>query len=174
MVEDKPKKEETKEEVKEESEVKSSVDERLLDILEANQKTIDKAIPEDGQTKAERQLANQESNYRLHPDKVVVFEVSMSAIDKIDGTNGWHDIVTGSPESLRLGLSTTVEMTKDCGLIIADRFEVKMNRLPVEEWHCEYVIVDRKVWEESRIPVADAMLGENEQFGDLMMRRGME
>lgn len=162
MVNDKLKKEETKEEEPKEL----STDEKLIEIL-------DRTTPVDGQAKAERQLAAQEDNYRYHPDKVMVFEVSMSAIDKIDGTNGWHDIVTGSPESLALGLSTTVEITKE-GLIITDRFEVKMNRLPVEEWHCEYVLIDRKVWEESRIPVANAMLGDNEQFGDLMARRGME
>jgi len=143
-----------------------TTDEKLVQIL-------DRTIPVDGQAKAERQRAEQEDNYRYHLDKVVVYEVSMSAIDKIDGTNGWHDIVTGSPESLDAGLSTTVEMTKE-GLIIADRFEVKMNRLPVEEWHCEYVIVDKKLWEESRAATQGAMLGENEQFGDLMARRGIE
>lgn len=163
MAEEKKK---TEEEVKEEPEIDLSTNEKIVAILE-------RAVPEDGSTKAEKQLAAQEDNYRYHSDQVVVFEVSMSAIDKIDGTNGWHDIVTGSPESLEKGLSTTVEMTKE-GLIIADRFEVKMNRLPQEEWVCEYVIVDKKVWEESRAATVGAMLGENEQFGDLMARRGME
>ena len=152
-------KEEPKEEI-----TQLEINEKLVEVL-------DRTNPVDGQAKADRQLANQEDNYRYHPDKVVVFEVSMAAIDKIDGTNGWHDIVTGSKESLEAGLSSTVEMTKE-NLVIADRFEVKMNRLPVDEWHCEYVIVDRKIWDESRVAAQGAMLGENEQFGDIMMRRG--
>ena len=177
---------EAKQKEKEESKIKPSVDERLLDILEANQKTIDKAIPEDGTTKAEKQLAAQEDNYRYHkpssrfrgepvlrPDTICVFEVSMSAIDKIDGTNGWHDIVTGSDESRELGLSDRVELTKE-GLVITDRFEVKMHRLPTEDWHCEYVLVGRKEWEESRTEAVGAMLGDNEQFGDIMIRSGMD
>ena len=165
-------KNESKEEVKELPDASVSeqsdmtANEQLVEIL-------NRTVPVDGQAKAERQRAEQESEFRLHPDKVAVYEVSMSAIDKIDGTNGWYDVQTGSDESRRLGLSDRVEMTKE-NLVISDRFLVVMNRLPVEEWHCEYAIVSKKEWEESRAESVGAMLGENEQFGDIMMRRGME
>ena len=137
------------------------------------EKILDRVIPEPAEERKARRLAEQESNYRLHPDKVVVLEISMSAIDKIDGTNGWYDIVTGSEKSIANGLSETIEFTKQ-GLILADRFEVKLNRLPQEEWTHEYIIVDRKEWEESRVKVHNAMLDESGQVADLMMRRGME
>jgi hypothetical protein len=162
---------EIKKEAKEEDAKIDEVSPITPDVLE---KILNRVmVKQDSQAKAAKQLAEQEDNYRLHPDKVAVFEVSQSAIDKIDGTNGWYDIVTGSPKSIELGLSTTVEITEQ-GLIVTDRFEVKLNRLPQEEWTCEYIIVDRKEWEASKIQAVGAMLDENNQFADIMMRRGAE
>lgn len=127
---------------------------------------------EEIRAKLKKQDEEHEDNFRLHPDQVAVYEVSMSALDKQDGIPGFYDVVTGTPESLEAGLSNRAEFTRQ-GLRFVDRFETVIHMLPVDEWNVEWVIVDRKDWEESQSAQSStALLKSHSGVAALMRRAG--
>lgn len=129
-------------------------------------------LPPEARVILERMDTEHEDNFRLHPDRVAVFEVSMVSLDKLDGIPGFYDVTTGTPESLDQGLSERAEFTKQ-GLRFVDRFNVQINVLPVDEWRMEWVIVTKQEWEESRSPESGmALMGSNAGIAALMRRAG--
>lgn len=129
-------------------------------------------LPPEARAILERMDTEHEDNFRLHPDRVAVFEVSMVSLDKLDGIPGFYDVTTGTPESLGQGLSEKAEFTKQ-GLRFVDRFNVQVNVLPVDEWCMEWVIVTKQEWEESRSPQNGmALMGSNAGIAALMRRAG--
>lgn len=128
--------------------------------------------PEEIRAKLEKQDAEHEDNFRLHPDQVAVCEVSMVTLDKLDGIPGFYDVVTGTSESTRLELSERAEFTRQ-GLRITDRFKTEMNVLPIDEWCNEWVIVSTKEWEESKSTQSGmALMSSHSGVAALMRRSG--
>ena len=130
-------------------------------------------LPPDIKEMLERMDSEHEDNFRLHPDRVAVFEVSMVSLDKLDGIPGFYDVTTGTPESLKQGLSERAEFTKQ-GLRFVDRFNVQINVLPVDEWRMEWVIVTKQEWEESKSPQNSMALMESTAGIAALMRRAGE
>ncbi len=127
-------------------------------------------LPEDIREKLEKQDADHEDNFRPHLDQVAVCEVSMASLDKLDGIPGFYDVITGTPESMEFGLSERAEFTRQ-GLRVTDRFQTVINILPIDEWRMEWIIVDRKEWEDSKSAQSNMALLESHTGVAALMRR---
>ena len=147
-------------------------DKSTLTQSEAMEKILDRAIPKSLQARMAELEAEHESNYRLHPDKVAVWDISTAATAISDGAPGTYDVVTGSDKDREIrGANAKAEFTKQ-GLRITDRYEIVMNHIPDSELINKFTVIDRAEWEEYNKGKQPGMMSPAAEISGLMRRAG--
>lgn len=108
------------------------------------EKMIDR-LPQGVQERAAQLAKDFETPYIEVPDKVMVLDISSSALTRIDGIPGVFDVEFGDERLKDTGLKERREMTKQ-GLVKRYRFPVKINVLPTTEHRYEFNIVSSDEW----------------------------
>jgi hypothetical protein len=133
---------------------------------------LQRAIPPQLRDKLEQLEAEHESNYRLHPDMVAVFDISTNASSLIDGVPPYYDVVTGSKldHDIR-GDGAKAEHTKQ-GLRITDRYDIVYNFVPKTEFIYRYTVIPRKEWDEYIKNRKPGMVTPAQELAGQMLRAG--
>lgn len=124
------------------------------------EKILSMAIPPALKERLKQLREEHEENYRLHEDKVAVCNVSTASLSEIDGIPGWYDVNT-----------MPAEFTKQ-GLLIVDRYEVKINMVPTGDRVYNYGIVDRTEWEKGTAAETGLGLSTEQIVAANMLRQG--
>lgn len=149
----------------EKEEVVSTADPMLLKVL-------DKLAPPGIQEILDKQMADFEEPYRLHPDMVAVFDVTTNSAALTDAVPGTYDVVTGSKLDREVrGEQAKAEFTKQ-GARITDRYQVVINHIPSTDRIHKYTIVPRKQWEEYQASKAKGMVSPMQELAGMMLRSG--
>lgn len=121
---------------------------------------IKMSVPQSLAETVQRMIDEHETNYILHEDEYAVLDISTGSLQKCDCIPGYVDI----PRS-------PTQFTKG-GLVVKDRYMVKINLVPVGQMIHEWTIVSKEKFEEGLTEKAGQMLSNEQTIAAQILRTG--
>lgn len=121
---------------------------------------IKMAVPKSLVEAVQKVIDEHESNYIEHEDKVAVLNISTASLQKNDCVPGYID-VPRSPTKFT-----------DGGLIVKDRYKVKINFVPSGQEIYKWAIVPIEEWEAAQSDKEGQMLSSEQMIATQMLRTG--
>jgi len=164
MVEKKKVENTTQEEKEERKKIDPNVEINTADFAQAMgdvmERIIKMSVPANLADRVQRLIDEHESNIVEHPDEYAVLDISTSSLQSTDCIPGYVDIPR-----------RPAEFTNG-GLMVKDRYRVKINFVPVGEELHEWTIVNKKKWDEEKGKRKGEMMGNEQQIAAMILRTG--